>query len=243
MIKKKSEYTNRTDLLLNLSPKSVFSEAIKNIRTNLTFSEVNKKMKIILITSTEPGDGKSFICANLAIAYAQEGKRVLIIDSDLRKGRQAEIFGVINKISSGYTNLILNYNEKEKNFKLDDYILETSITNVELIANGPIPPNPVELLSSKNNERLLEELKKKYDIIILDCTPIIGISDATIMTKYSDVNLLVVSNKKTKVELIERVKKNFEQANASITGVIVNKADVKGSSYYGYYNDKYYEEK
>ena len=101
------------------------------------------------------------------------------------------------------------------------------------------PPNPIELLSSDNNSKLLHKLKKLYDIIIIDCPPIIGLSDAIVMTKYSDANILVISSKKTKIELVERVQKIFKQANAPLTGVIVNKAEVKGNSYYGYY-EKYY---
>lgn len=229
-----------TDLIMNSNPKSMFSEAIKTIRTNLAFSNINGDMRTILITSPEAGDGKSFITANLAVAYAHEEKKVLIIDCDLRKGRQHDIFGVDNMSTYGYSNLILNYNKNDKE-KLEDYIVETNIKNVSLIPTGPTPPNPIELLDSENNKNLLDELKKMFDIIILDCPPIIGLSDALVLTKYSDNNIIVVSNKKTKVENLEKAKKTFEQIDAPITGIIINKASIKDNSYYGYYcNDYYY---
>lgn len=229
----------KSDLIINSNPKSMFSEAIKTIRTNLAFSDINNKMKFILVTSPEAGDGKSFIAANLAVAYAHENKKVLIIDCDLRKGRLHNIFGVNNIIVRGYSNLILNYGKKED--ALEEYILQTRIKNVYLIPAGPTPPNPVELLDSDKNEKLLSKLKSIFDIIILDCPPIIGLSDTLVLTKHSDANIMVVSNKKTKVESLEKAKKTFEQIEAPITGVIINKASIKDNSYYGYYcNDYYY---
>ena len=103
-----------TDLIINVNPKSIFSEAIKTIRTNLAFQAIDGEMKVILSTSPQSGDGKSFITANLAVAYAQEGKKVLVVDCDLRKGRQHEIFEVMNLTSGGYSNLILNYKDYNK---------------------------------------------------------------------------------------------------------------------------------
>ncbi len=226
-----------TDLMINVHPKSIFSESIKTIRTNLAFSAIDNTMKVILNTSPQAGDGKSFITANLAIAYAQENKKVLVIDCDLRKGRQHEIFEVMNVTSGGYSNLILNYKE---DIKLKKYIMETNNKNIDLLPTGPTPPNPVELLGSENNKKLIERLKLLYDIIILDCPPVLGLSDSLIMTKYSDANVIVVSNRKTKIENLERTKKAFTQANAKITGVIINRASVKDNSYYSYYSDKYY---
>lgn len=228
------------DLIINVNPKSVFSEAIKTIRTNLAFSAIDKEIKIILSTSPEAGDGKSFICSNLAVAYAQEDKKVLIIDCDLRKGRQHEIFEVMNSTSGGYSNLILNYKD---NIDFENYIMGTTNRNIDLLPTGPTPPNPVELLASENNKKLLLQLREKYDVIILDCPPVLGLSDTLILTKYSDANVVVVSNKKTKLESLERTKKAFSQANASITGVIINKASVRDNSYYSYYISDYYGEK
>ena len=135
-----------TDLIINVNPKSIFSEAIKTIRTNLAFQAIDGEMKVILSTSPQSGDGKSFITANLAVAYAQEGKKVLVVDCDLRKGRQHEIFEVMNLTSGGYSNLILNYKD---DIKLKKYIVGTSNKNIDLLPTGPTPPNPVELLASE----------------------------------------------------------------------------------------------
>ena len=228
-----------TDLVINVNPKSIFSEAIKTIRTNLAFSMIDKEMKTILLTSPQSGDGKSFITANLAVAYAQEDKKVLVVDCDLRKGRQHEIFEVMNLTSGGYSNLILNYKEDTK---LDKYIVSTSNKNIDLLPTGPTPPNPVELLASESNQKLMKKLREHYDVILLDCPPVLGLSDTMIMTKYSDANLIVVSSRKTKVESLDKAKKVFEQAKANITGVIINRASVKDNSYYSYYSNEYYGE-
>ena len=226
------------DLVITKNPKSIFAESIRGIHTNLAFASIDKNVKVILSTSPEAGDGKSFINSNLAVAYSQLGKKVLIIDADLRKGRLHDVFEVPNLASNGYTNLILNYNDS---IDLNNYICETKIENVSVLPIGPTPPNPVELLSSENNAKLIKKLKSKYDLIIFDCPPVIGLSDALILTKFSDINVVVVSTKKTKMENLERTKKLFEQANSKIDGVILNKAVMSGNHYYSYYyNSEYY---
>ena len=226
------------ELIITKNPKSIFAESIRSIRTNLAFASIDNDVKVILGTSPEAGDGKSFVMANLAVAYAQEGKKVLLVDADLRRGRQHDIFEVLNVSSSGYTNLMLNYSE---NTNLSDYISKTKEENIDLLATGPTPPNPVELLGSENNKKLIKRLRKEYDIIILDCAPVIGLSDALILTTLSDVNLVVVSAKKTRMENLEHTRKLFEQANAKIDGVILNKVKATGNHYYSYYyNNEYY---
>ncbi len=226
------------DLIITKNPKSLFAESIRSIRTNLAFASLDKDVRVILNTSPEAGDGKSFVTANLAIAYAQEGKKVLLVDADLRRGRQHEIFEVMNVTSGGYSNLMLNFRD---NIPFEDYIFPTKDKNIDLLPTGPMPPNPVELLGSDNNKKLLEKLKKKYDLVILDCAPIIGLSDALILATMSDINLITVSAKKTKMENLERTKKLFDQAGIKISGVIFNKAQVSGNGYYSYYysNDYY----
>ncbi|MDO4967630.1 MAG: CpsD/CapB family tyrosine-protein kinase [Candidatus Saccharibacteria bacterium] len=234
------------DLIVATNPKSSFAEAIKLIKTNITFSSVDKDFKTILMTSPESGDGKSFLVANLASAFAQEGKRVLIIDADLRRGRQHKIFHLENENAFGYSNLILAVG-KNQDFsgsldkQVKNNIKETKIKGVSLLPAGPTPPNPLELLSSESNKQLLDALKSYYDVIFLDCPPSLGLSDALVMSKYSDINIVTISNAKTKIDQLESVKKNFERVNSKISGVIINKAKVKQSSYSSYYtNDKYY---
>lgn len=248
---KKKDSTEETrrggteDLVVATNPKSSFAEAIKSIKTNVLFSSVEKDMKVILITSPESGDGKSFLVANLATAFAQDGKRVLIVDGDMRKGRQHEIFGMKNDTAMGYSNYILKYRDSDNMgmmafIRPEMYVKETSIPNVYLLPAGPTPPNPLELISSENNKRLINSFRQQYDIVLIDCPPVLGLSDALVMSKYSDVNLIAISNAKTKIDQLESVKKSFEKVSSKITGVIINKAKVKGGSYSSYYADEYY---
>lgn len=226
---------DNSELLVSNNPKSPFTESIKTVRTNLQFSIVNGDIKTILITSPEPGDGKSFIAANLAITYTQENKKVLIIDSDLRKGRQHRIFKVHNDKTRGYSNLILS--SKDEN-NINNFIIHTEIDNLDLLPRGAFPPNPSELLLSSNNRELMEKLRTMYDIIIIDCAPVLGLNDTLVMTKLSDINVVVVTKKKTKLEALEEVKNSFTKVGAKIDGVILNKVQQKDISYYGYYGEE-----
>jgi len=235
------------DLIVATNPKSSFAEAVKLIKTNITFSSIGTNFKVILVTSPESGDGKSFLIANLASAFAQEGKRILIVDADLRKGRQHRIFGLDKENNHGYSNLILKVSQDQRliysglDNQIFGYIKETQVKGVSLLPAGPTPPNPLELLSSETNQIILTHLKKYYDLIFIDCPPALGLSDALVMSKYSDVNIVTISNAKTRIDQLEDVKKNFERVNSKITGVVINKAKVKASSYSSYYtNDKYY---
>jgi capsular exopolysaccharide synthesis family protein len=234
------------DLIVATNPKSSFAEAIKLIKTNITFSSIGTGFKTILMTSPESGDGKSFLVANLASAFAQEGKRVLIIDADLRRGRQHTIFNIINN-TKGYSNLILDVSQKQNllskglNTFMANYIQSTNVKGISLLPSGPTPPNPLELISSETNKAIIEHLKKDYDVIFIDCPPAVGLSDALVISKFTDINIVTISNAKTKIEQLENVKKNFERVDSKIHGVVINKAKVKASSYSKYYtNDKYY---
>ena len=150
----------RRELIVDHNPKSALSESIKNIRTNLQFSSVDGKIKNILITSSTSGEGKSFVSANLAVAFAKLGNKVLIVDCDMRLGRQHEIFGLPNTV--GLSNLLIDEIEQ----KYGKYIQKTEIKNVSVLTRGIVPPNPSELLASEKMHYLMQILNSEYDIII-----------------------------------------------------------------------------
>lgn len=219
------------ELIVKNNPKSSFSEAIKAVRTNLKFASVDNEIKTILITSSMPGEGKSFISANLSVAFAESGSKTLLIDCDLRRGRQHKIFGLQG--SNGYSNLLIS--NASKNY--GKYIKKTDITGLYLLPMGTLPPNPIELLDSKKNKDFIENIKKEYDVIIFDCPPVNAVIDALTLTSIVDTILLVCSMDKTPKPLLETTKKKIEQVNGKVSGVIVN--NVNGSRK-GYYNNYYY---
>ena len=218
------------ELVLNNDPKSIISEAIRTLRTNLQFASVDKKIQTILITSSVPGEGKSFIAANLAVAFAQSGSRVLLVDCDIRKGRQHYIFGCHNQ--KGLSNLLLD-NIREN---YQEYIQETKIKNLYVMFRGVTPPNPSELLGSSKNKELISILKNNYDIIIFDSAPVNGgLTDSVIMSTLVDGVVIVSSHKETPISLLNNTKKNLQNVNANILGVVLNRANSKSKKYYGHY--------
>ena len=228
-----SKNRGKVELLVQKYPKSVVSESIKTLRTNLQFSSVDSELKTILVTSSIPGEGKSFISANLAISFTQTDKKVLIVDCDMRKGRQHRIFKLSN--SKGLSNLLI-----DDMTNLKDYINKTSVPGVHVITRGTVPPNPSELLNSKKNADLLRVLKAKYDVIIYDGVPCNGLPDSIIMSKLVDKVLIVSSDSMTPKSVLESTKKQLESVNAPIAGDVLNNVNRKNSTYgkyYGYYGD------
>ena len=247
-----------SDLITVKNPKSAFAESIKSIKTNIAFSTIGKDAKVILVTSPEPSDGKSFVTANLAATFAQDGQKVLIIDADLRRGRQHKIFGLQNHSTEGYSNLILNYHQENKNNLAYSFssrphsiidpnikiaIKRTSIPNVSLLPTGPTPPNPVGLLGSDHNAALLQQLRQAYDIILIDCPPVLGLSDALVMSKNSDCNIVVATANHTKFDQLQAAKQAFAKVGSELSGIILNRVKFKGNSYYSsYYVKNYHSE-
>lgn len=217
------------ELIVATNPKSSIAEAIKTIRTNLQFSSVDDKVKSILITSSFAGEGKSFVTANLAVAFAQAGTKVLIVDCDLRRGRQHNIFHVENL--EGLSNLLID--DVEKKYK--HYIKKTRYENIYVLPMGIVPPNPSELLASDKNKQLVEILAKNYDLVIYDGVPVGGLTDSIIMADLVDKIVIVSAYKQTPLELLNNTKKNLEMFSDKIAGVVLNKYPATKDHYYSNY--------
>ncbi|MBQ8991935.1 polysaccharide biosynthesis tyrosine autokinase [Candidatus Saccharibacteria bacterium] len=221
------------ELIVEDQPKSVVSESIKNLRTNLQFTSVDQDLKTILVTSSNASEGKSYIASNLAISFVQADKRVLIIDCDLRKGRLHKIFGLPNTF--GLSNLLAD--DLNNTYR---YIQKTNIKGLDVLTRGTYPPNPSELLASKKNAALIDRLKSQYDIIIFDGTPSNGLADSIVMSTLADQVLIVAHDSVTKTSALTETKDALDKVNAKIAGVVLNRVNRKGNGryYYYYYGDK-----
>lgn len=220
------------ELVVKNLPKSSITEAIKTVRTNLKFSSVNKEIKTILLTSSISGEGKSFISANLTLAYANPDTKVLLIDCDLRRGRQSQIFNLRKTKEHGLSNLLID-NEWRKN--IANYVHKTEIENLYVIPTGTYPPNPTQLLESKKLEEIIAFLKNNFDMIILDAPPVGGLTDALILTRLADVCLIVARAKKTTIDMLNNTKEALNKVNANVLGVLLNGVDKKENKYYNNY--------
>lgn len=219
---------SKLDLISEEKPNALASESIRTLRTNLQFSSVDSTLKTLLVTSSLPGEGKSFVSANLAISFAQNGKKVLLVDCDLRKGRQHRIFGVDG--SKGLSSLLISDINR-----FDSYVEKTNIKNLSVIPRGVFPPNPSELLNSKKNSKLIELLKQKYDIVIFDGAPVMGLSDSLILSSLVDKVILVTSINHTPKTELKNAQKALNNIDANIAGVVANNISMKKHGHSGYY--------
>lgn len=223
-----------SELITHRDPKSPISEVFKTLRTNLQFMKHKDDAITLLVTSTMPGEGKTWVTSNLGIAFAQSDKRVVIIDSDMRKGRLHNVFET--KIFPGLSNYLA---EDKKSIK--DYLIKTEMENLWIIPAGNVPPNPSELLSTERMLQGLEELKRSFDVILFDSTPCMLVTDAVIISRIVDATMIVSSHKLTKMENLKTVQKNIENVGGKIAGVIINRIPVslkKYKSKYYYYGER-----
>ena len=213
-------------LIVQEQPKSPVAEAYRTLRTNLQYAKVDGELKTIMFTSAGPGEGKSTTVANTAVALAQSGKKVILIDCDLRKPVQHKTFKLKNQ---GLTNVLVEH------LQVGVYIQDTSVENLRLVTSGPIPPNPSELLGSLKMAELLATLKDQADMILIDAPPVVAVTDASVLASQVDGITLVLDSGTVRPEMAQRAKELLTNANGRILGVVLNRVEIDDEHAYYYY--------
>ena len=213
------------------NPKSPIAEAYRGIRTSIEFSNLDKDLKVITVTSSMQNEGKSTVLANLAVSFANLDKKVLIMEVDLRNPSVHRMFNISN--IKGLTDILL------QNKVFADCVHCTDVKNLHVLTCGAIPPNPSEMLSSKKIRDFIESLREYYDYIFIDAPPIGIVTDAGIISTYTDGCIFVVGAGDADIEMAKVSKERLEKVGANILGVVLNKFESSGAS--GYYN-YYYEQ-
>ncbi|NTW97699.1 MAG: polysaccharide biosynthesis tyrosine autokinase [Oscillochloris sp.] len=209
------------------------AEAYRMLRTNIEFAEVDRAIRTLVVTSCAPGEGKSTTTANLAVTLAQTGRRVLLVDLDLRGPVLHQIFKVQNQ--RGITTVLLHPSES-----IDAYMLPTGVENLSIIPSGPLPSNPAELLGSQRMADLIEQLKGHADLILFDCSPMLLLADATLLARRCDAALLVARAGSTQAGSLVRARDQMAQAGVRLLGVVLNRvATTLGSDRY-YYRQRFW---
>ncbi len=228
MARKNKRVANQPrQLIAQLNQRSPITEQYRTLRTNLQFSAIDHPLDSILVTSTNPGEGKSITVANLAIVYAQAGKKVLLIDADLRKPTVHYTFRLNNL--RGLSNVLIGDNA------LEESISTSSVDNLDVMSSGPIPPNPAELLGSKKMLAMLEHAKTLYDMVIIDSPPTLAVTDSQILSQIVDGTLLVIRSKQTEYEGAIKAAEALKQGNGRILGTVLNDTEKTAENSYYYY--------
>ncbi|MGG3280303.1 CpsD/CapB family tyrosine-protein kinase [Paenibacillus solani] len=206
---------NDSSLIVSMNPKSPISEVYRILRTKIHFSSKDQELKTLMITSTQTGEGKTTTISNLAVTYAQEGKRVLLIDADMRKPSLHRVFSVPNH--QGLSTLLIGHTS------VQDSIQETIVSNLSLLPSGPVPANPAELMDSAVMRELLEQLKPEYDVILLDTPSVLSVSDSVIVSALCDGVVMIVASGKVRKDHLRKAKEQLDHVNAHMLGIVINK--------------------
>lgn len=229
--KEKTTYIRSSrQLITQTEPKSPISEQYRAIRTSIEYSSVDKEIKSMVITSANPSEGKSTTIANLAIVFAQQGKKVLIIDTDLRKPTVHYTFKLSNL--NGIVQVLT------KQIRFEDAVQETEIDNLFVLTSGSIPPNPAELLSSVTMQKFVEHIREDFDMIFFDAPPVLAVADAQILANLCDASSLVIASGQTEIDAAMKAKEMLQQSSSKFLGVILNGKEMKSGEYYYYYGTK-----
>jgi capsular exopolysaccharide synthesis family protein len=222
---------NPSESLITLTnPRSPVSEAYRTLRTNLEFSSLDSPIKTMVVTSPGLGEGKSTTLANLAVTLAQAEKEVILVDCDLRRPSQHEIFGLSNGV--GLTTMVVDDGAMK-----EPPLLDTGVAGLRLLPSGPLPPNPSELVGSRRMGEIISVLAKQSDIALFDAPPVVAVTDAAVLASRVDGVLLVIKAGATKRDHARRAKALLEKVNAHLLGVVLNNIKMD-TSYYSYYTDK-----
>jgi len=230
--KTRRELTHEYILDLMASRRSA-AEAVRSLRANLKFLGREKPIKVFLVTSTAPGEGKTFLSTALAISWAQSGHKTLLIDFDLRRPQVHECLGLSNE--KGLSNLLVG------TATLDEVVQRTPLKNLQALTSGPLPPNPAELLDSEQIAQILNELRKQADIIVMDTPPILTVSDTSLLVPYSDAVIAVIVPGETLRPMLRQLKEQVALAQGHLIGAVFNKVTPAHGGYYRYYS-RYYGE-
>ena len=210
-------------------PKSITAESYRSLRTNIQYSSIDKQVKTLVVTSSNAGEGKSTVAGNLAYTFFQNGKRVLIIDCDLRKPSLHRKFNVSNE--EGLTDVLVGTSKLNNVMKkVDD--------NLYLLTTGTLPPNPAEIIGSNTMENFLEQCKINFDYIILDTPPVQAVADAQILSTKVDGTIIVVRAGVTKKEDVHDTVNTLKKVNANIIGTVLHAVDSSKNKYYYYYGEE-----
>lgn len=221
----------KKELITKIDAKSPVSEVFRSLRTNIQYMSKSSSCQTILVTSTTQREGKSWIVSNLAVTFAQTGKNVIIIDADMRRPRQNNIFGI--DMFPGLSNYLAGMSSRgtDKNIAVKDCIQATEIDNLYVLPAGNIPPNPSELLESTKTKELLNELKRIFDVVIFDGAPCLLVTDATIISRIVDSTILVASYKTTKIDELKDAKRRIEAIGGHVAGVVLNRTKLTKKKY------------
>jgi capsular exopolysaccharide synthesis family protein len=224
--------SSKYQLIVKEQNKSPISEAYRGLRTNLNFCKAEGELKTIMFTSAGPGEGKSITAANTAVALAQNGKQVLIVDCDLRKPVQYKIFN--QGRNGGITNILVG-----DEIRLE-FINETEVKNLFLLASGPVPPNPSEILGSDKMTELLGVLRSQYDYILIDAPPVVAVTDSCVLASKLDGVILVLGTDTVRPEMAKKAKELLIRARGQILGVVLNRVELEMEymDYYYYYGNQ-----
>ncbi len=211
-------------------PRSPIAEAFRTLRTNIRFARPDRPRGSLLITSTQPGEGKTLVAANLAVAIAQEGRRAIVVDADLRRPSLHRFFGLPNRL--GFTSLIM-----DETLAIKDVIQETDVPGLRVITSGPLPPNPLDMLASRRADQLITEMKAMCDTLLLDSPPVLSVTDPLLLGTHADGALLVAAAKSTRRNLVVKAYQTLRRSGVDVIGAVLNKVR---QSDLGYYYSHYY---